>query len=177
MEVVANVLDTVCTDILDDALERSYSTGRVTIRDSDLCIDVKALTWALSNMCRGGFRTAEYWNMVIFEEKQKLGNIIILITLLIFYTNSIFRPSILYHNVSFLTIRIFGSMHGKSSFFFFYFTNLFVLICFIIIIIIIYHQFSWGLSRILYNMHEVTNFYQSVTITPQLCSRLTQLLA
>lgn len=62
--VVAKVLDNACNDIIDSAILRSYSTGKVVIRDYDLCTDIKALTWALSNMCRGGFRTADYWQMV-----------------------------------------------------------------------------------------------------------------
>ncbi|CAO3587032.1 unnamed protein product [Absidia cylindrospora] len=122
MDFVATVLDNICSDVLDDALERSYSTGRVTIRNSDLCIDIKALTWALSNMCRGGFRTAEYWDMYL------------------------------------------PAFHSLSQCVIFDHKDIWIDAC-------------WGLSRILYNMHEVDNFYRSVTITPQLCSRLTQLLS
>lgn len=71
LDIVANVLENVCSDILDESLERSYTTGRVTIRDQDLCVDVKALTWALSNMCRGGFRTADYWDMVTVTKDRR----------------------------------------------------------------------------------------------------------
>ncbi|KAI8098666.1 armadillo-type protein [Halteromyces radiatus] len=118
---VANVLDSVCDEIMDDAIERSYSSGRVTIRDHDLCIDVKALTWSLSNMCRGGFRTADYWDMYLPA----------------FYSLS--QCAIFDHKD-------------------------------------IWIDSCWGLSRILYNMHEVTSFYDAVPISPQLCSRLAQLL-
>ncbi|KAI9027515.1 armadillo-type protein [Phycomyces nitens] len=34
----------------------------------------------------------------------------------------------------------------------------------------------WGLSRILYSMHEVPNFYRNVSISVELCSKLSQLL-
>lgn len=35
---------------------------------------------------------------------------------------------------------------------------------------------SWGLSRILYNMHDVEEFHRKVQITDQLCERLASLL-
>jgi hypothetical protein len=73
LDIVANVLESVCSDILDESLDRSHITGRVSIRDQDLCVDVKALTWALSNMCRGGFRTADYWDMVTVTKDGRKG--------------------------------------------------------------------------------------------------------
>ncbi|KAI8334006.1 armadillo-type protein [Chlamydoabsidia padenii] len=121
LEIVANVLENVCSEILDDSIERSYNTGRVTIRDQDLCVDVKALTWALSNMCRGGFRTADYWDMYL------------------------------------------PAFHALSQCVIFDHKDIWIDAC-------------WGLSRILYNMHEVPCFYNGVTISHQLCTRLSQLL-
>ncbi|KAI7863273.1 armadillo-type protein [Spinellus fusiger] len=35
----------------------------------------------------------------------------------------------------------------------------------------------WGLSRILYSMHEVTPFYENTIISKELCTRLSQLLS
>ncbi|CAO3628611.1 unnamed protein product [Cunninghamella blakesleeana] len=121
MTVVAKVLDDACNDIMDPAVQRSYSTGKVVIRDYDLCTDIKALTWALSNMCRGGFRTADYWQMYV---------------------------------PAFKVLTRCTTFDHKD----------------------IWIDSCWGLSRILYNMHEVTPFYNSVRISHDLCTRLTQLL-
>ncbi|CAO3646463.1 unnamed protein product [Cunninghamella echinulata] len=121
ISTVAKVLEDACNDILDTAIERSYHTGKVIIRDYDVCTDIKALTWALSNMCRGGFRTADYWRMYI---------------------------------PAFKTLTRCITFDHKD----------------------IWIDSCWGLSRILYNMHEVTPFYNTVNMPYELCIRLTQLL-
>ncbi|CDH49898.1 importin subunit alpha-1-like [Lichtheimia corymbifera JMRC:FSU:9682] len=70
---VAHVLSLVCDETYDESIIWSGSTKRVTILNEDLRTDIKALTWSISNMARGGFRTADFWDMYIpaFEALSK----------------------------------------------------------------------------------------------------------
>ncbi|KAI8388381.1 armadillo-type protein [Radiomyces spectabilis] len=118
---VAEALLEICEEVYDECLEWARTTGDVTIDDEDLCTDVKAMTWALSNMSRGGFQTAEHWESYIpaFE--------------------ALTRCTVFDHQ------------------------DIWIDAC-------------WGLSRILFNMHEVTPFYSALKLSPDLCSRLSRLL-
>lgn len=63
-----NVISDVAYALLDkcDFVYKQAVPGETTTfqtkRDND---DVKDLTWSLSNLCRGGFKTAEYWEQYL----------------------------------------------------------------------------------------------------------------
>lgn len=61
---VAHVLSLVCDETYDESIAWAGSSKRVTILNEDSRTDIKALTWSISNMARGGFRTADFWDMV-----------------------------------------------------------------------------------------------------------------
>ncbi|KAI9314337.1 armadillo-type protein [Dichotomocladium elegans] len=73
IEVVSQVLSQVCDVTYDEAVIWSGVPKRISIMDDNLRVDIKALTWSISNMARGGFRTADYWDLYIsaFEALSK----------------------------------------------------------------------------------------------------------
>lgn len=44
---------------------RSNDDGYITIQIKRDAADIRDLTWALSNICRGGFKTVEHWKQYI----------------------------------------------------------------------------------------------------------------
>ncbi|KAI8875457.1 ARM repeat-containing protein [Backusella circina FSU 941] len=107
-----------------DRMYNESASGKLYFSDdhSDTYSNVEALIWALSNMSRGGFRTADYYQ----------------------YYLPIF--------------------HIFSKFILFNYPKLQTEVC-------------WGLSRILYNMHEVNYFHNHNVISEELCSKLCDLLS
>ncbi|CEP17813.1 hypothetical protein [Parasitella parasitica] len=118
---IVKVLEKVYRDTYDEAQDYSFPNGKIRFPDEDCYSNVEALLWALSNMSRGGFQVAE------------------------FYQN--YLPM----------FKVF------SDFIIFDYTKLEIEIC-------------WGLSRVLYNMHDVNAFHQNNTIPDELCVRLSDLL-
>jgi hypothetical protein len=43
-------------------------------------------------------------------------------------------------------------------------------------LIVVDESISWGLSRVLYNMHEVTGFHEKAIITEELCIHLCNMI-
>ncbi|KAI8060928.1 armadillo-type protein [Gongronella butleri] len=120
--MVALVLQHTAQEIMEQLSESTKSVhDRVLISHHATLNDVKALTWSLSNMSRGGFLTANYWDKYVPAFNA------------------------LTHCVSF---------DHKD----------------------IWVDSCWGLSRVMYNMHEVYSFYESVSISRELCARLSSLL-
>lgn len=59
----------VLNQVFDAAIgtEPQWRSNRQLIQlyeDNEVKTDVKALVWTISNMTRGGFRTADYWESV-----------------------------------------------------------------------------------------------------------------
>ena len=61
---VARVLKDVSAKAYDDAQAYGCYAEITSIFDDEVLTDIKALTWAISNMSRGGFYTADYWSKV-----------------------------------------------------------------------------------------------------------------
>jgi hypothetical protein len=61
---IVNILNDIQDQTYDDALELKQMTGKMHFSDEDYYSNVEALLWALSNMSRGGFRVAEYYQNV-----------------------------------------------------------------------------------------------------------------
>ncbi|KAF1807466.1 armadillo-type protein [Mucor lusitanicus] len=118
---IVKVLEDVYQDTYDESYDLGYPAGKIRFPDEDIYSNVEALLWALSNMSRGGFHVAEY------------------------YQN--YLPM----------FKVF------SDFIVFDYTKLEIEIC-------------WGLSRVLYNMHDVNAFHQRNHISDELCERLSGLL-
>ncbi|KAF7726022.1 Importin alpha subunit (Karyopherin alpha subunit) (Serine-rich RNA polymerase I suppressor protein) [Apophysomyces ossiformis] len=121
LTAVSNALNDEFDYIYDEAERASYQSGHLRIVDPDVCADIKAMTWAISNMSRGGFRTAEHWAMYV------------------------------------------STFNVLSKYIVFEHKDLWIEAC-------------WGLSRILYNMHDVSPFYEHAQISASLCAKLAQLL-
>ncbi|ORX56437.1 ARM repeat-containing protein [Hesseltinella vesiculosa] len=119
--MIALVLQDTCQDIIDTIHKSASLHLRLTIANHNILSDVKALTWSLSNMSRGGFRTANYWDRYV---------------------------------PAFNALALCICFEHKD----------------------VWVDACWGLSRIMYNMHDVHPFYDSVMITNQLCTRLASLL-
>ncbi|KAG2226823.1 hypothetical protein INT45_005788 [Circinella minor] len=66
---VAQVLLDLTTKAKEDAREYGCYGDTTTIFDDEMLTDIKALTWTISNMSRGGFYTADYWSkyLVAFD--------------------------------------------------------------------------------------------------------------
>ena len=61
---MAQVLLDVTTKAKEDAREYGCYGDTTSIFDDEMLTDIKALTWTISNMSRGGFYTADYWSKV-----------------------------------------------------------------------------------------------------------------
>jgi hypothetical protein len=58
---IVDVLSYIYEDTYDEATISQHNQGRMQFNDEDYYSNVEALLWALSNMSRGGFRVAEYY--------------------------------------------------------------------------------------------------------------------
>lgn len=61
---IVNVLNSIYDEIYDEAVETQRCDGKMVFSGEELYSNIEALLWALSNMCRGGFRVAEYYPSV-----------------------------------------------------------------------------------------------------------------
>ncbi|KAG2197821.1 hypothetical protein INT47_009702 [Mucor saturninus] len=118
---IVNVLNSVYDEIYDEAVDNQQYNGKMVFSGEEFYSNIEALLWALSNMCRGGFRVAEFY------------------------------PSYL------------PMFDVFSKYIVFNFPKIEIEVC-------------WGLSRILYNMHDVLEFHNAMVLTDDLCERLTELL-
>lgn len=68
---IVNVLNSVYDEVYDEAIENQRCNGKMQFSGDEFYSNIEALVWALSNMCRGGFRVAEYYSNVRFFSLQK----------------------------------------------------------------------------------------------------------
>lgn len=61
---IVNVLNDIYEDIYDLALRDGRGRGRLYLLDNDYDVSTESLLWSLSNMARGGYRTADYYENV-----------------------------------------------------------------------------------------------------------------
>ncbi|KAI9254283.1 armadillo-type protein [Sporodiniella umbellata] len=118
---IVNLLETIYEEVYDVTSDAPIPSGPLYISDKIYDASIEILLWALSNMSRGGFRTAYYYDYYIpmFEVFTKY-------------------------------IELEVDKYDTD-------------IC-------------WGVSRILYNMHEVDEFHERVQISLGMCRRLAHLI-
>jgi hypothetical protein len=63
-QAIVNVLNDVFDDAYDRAIDSRGLRGASHYYDEEYFSDIEALLWSLSNMSRGGFRVAEYYQYV-----------------------------------------------------------------------------------------------------------------
>lgn len=63
---LVRILDEIFDEIQDLSLSSRTASGRMFISDRMYDAAVEALMWSLSNMARGGFCTADYWEKVLY---------------------------------------------------------------------------------------------------------------
>ncbi|CAO3664631.1 unnamed protein product [Rhizopus stolonifer] len=119
---LVRILDEIFDEIQDLSLSSRTASGRMFISDRMYDAAVEALMWSLSNMARGGFCTADYWEKYV-PMFQVLSKYILL-------------------EVPKLEADV-----------------------------------CWGISRILYNMHDVDIFYHHTSISDTMCQRLIHILS
>jgi hypothetical protein len=61
---VVNILNTIYEYIHNNAMEGSFGYSKWQLLHDNMYANVEALLWTLSNMSRGGFRTAEFYQLV-----------------------------------------------------------------------------------------------------------------
>lgn len=61
---IVHVLNSVYDEIYDEAVDNQQYNGKMVFSGEEFYSNIEALLWALSNMCRGGFRVAEYYPSV-----------------------------------------------------------------------------------------------------------------
>jgi hypothetical protein len=72
---IVDVLNYIYEDTYDQATLSQHGQGRMQFSDEEYYSNVEALLWALSNMSRGGFRVAEYYQNVRYNSQScKLTN-------------------------------------------------------------------------------------------------------
>lgn len=63
---VAQALSDKCDWIYQNLMhQQDVYEGHITCKDKTDSDDVKDLTWSLSNLCRGGFKTSEHWEQYL----------------------------------------------------------------------------------------------------------------
>ncbi|PHZ08960.1 ARM repeat-containing protein [Rhizopus microsporus ATCC 52813] len=70
---IVNVLNDIYEDIYDLALRDGRGRGRLYLLDNDYDVSTESLLWSLSNMARGGYRTADYYEnyLIMFDAFAK----------------------------------------------------------------------------------------------------------
>jgi hypothetical protein len=58
---IVTVLNLIYDETYDEATDSQHRGGKMQFSDEENYCNVEALLWALSNMSRGGFRVAEYY--------------------------------------------------------------------------------------------------------------------
>lgn len=64
MNAVIQVLKSLYEQILQVSSSENTTDHMKVIREKGAHADVRVLTWTISNMCRGGFKTKELWQLV-----------------------------------------------------------------------------------------------------------------
>jgi hypothetical protein len=71
MNAVIQVLRSLYEQILQVSSSEYTTDHMKVIREKGAHADVRVLTWTISNMCRGGFKTKELWQLVGLFVKGK----------------------------------------------------------------------------------------------------------
>lgn len=70
---IVNVLNYIYDETCDEANISQHGQQQIQFSDEEYYSNVEALLWAMSNMSRGGFRVAEYYqNVKIYFESSNL---------------------------------------------------------------------------------------------------------
>lgn len=64
MGAVIQVLKSLYDQVVQVSAAENSTNHIKVIREKGAHADVRVLTWTISNMCRGGFRTKELWQLV-----------------------------------------------------------------------------------------------------------------
>jgi hypothetical protein len=72
MSAVIQVLRALYDQIAQVSAAEHSANPITVIREKGAHADVRVLTWTVSNMCRGGFKTKELWQLVSCVEHDCL---------------------------------------------------------------------------------------------------------